>query len=96
MRFTSISQFLIILKCEKEWTKNNWKAFWNVFRKFIMFNIFRMRFVKDSENCLAIRILGMTFAYYKAEPVLMTDGIFHEITGKREFGESIRPIENNA
>mgnify|MGYP000875724236 CR=1 FL=1 len=93
MRFSSYSQFLTVFQCEKSWTKSKRQALWNLFRRFIMFNVFRMRFVKDSDNCLSVRILGMTFAYYKGEPVLMTDGIFQEIEGKREFGESIRPQE---
>lgn len=93
MRLNSISEICVTLKNERAWA-GTLQALWNMFRRFIMFNVFRMRFVRDSENCLAVRILGMTFSYYKGEPVLMyNDPKFTEITRKREFGESIRSKE---
>lgn len=90
MRSKSFPEICVILKNERAWY-GNMKAFWNFIRKFIVLNVLRMRFVKDSDACLAVRILGMTFAYYKAEPVLMSDGLYSEIERKREFGEVIKP-----
>jgi hypothetical protein len=91
MRLSLFSECRIMFKNEKAWY-GNLAALWILFCKFIMFKIFRMRFVKDVDNCLAVRILGMTFSYYKdATPVLMySNPKFTEIKF-REFGESIRP-----
>lgn len=71
-----------------------YNQFLNWLRQFIMFNIFHMRFIKDWEGCFGVRILGMTFSYYKdTVPVLMKDRPEFTEVGFREFGDSIRELK---
>ena len=66
---------------------------WSRIREFLMFKIFRMRFIKDCEGCFGVRILGMTFSYYKDTiPVLMDEKPDFTEVKFREFGDSIREL----
>ena len=61
---------------------------------FIFCRVLRARWIKDSENCLGLRIAGVNLIYYKwPDPTVSVEPGW-SFAEKREFGESIRPQES--